>query len=137
MLPNFDELTLRPILSKDQLQDKEYYVGRCRNASVARWNAQRDCFVHWREKFGTFYLEEICHPVDEQQFDVFRVIEQMPPGTVKYEIPFDLNSEFKGQLADLTEHDEKVWCSCHLKRNVCILHPNRTQKYLLDKRIEV
>ena len=64
-LPEFDELTHRRLLPKSALHDGAYYVGRCRNASVARWNARQQCFYHWREKFGRIYIEKIKHPVDE------------------------------------------------------------------------
>jgi hypothetical protein len=38
-LPEFEELVHRPLLPKSALCDGASYVGRCRNASVARWNA--------------------------------------------------------------------------------------------------
>src|ERR1700730_14183694 len=46
-----DEFTGRPILPRDQLNHERYYKGRCRNATVARWNAEEQRFYHWREKF--------------------------------------------------------------------------------------
>jgi hypothetical protein len=61
------------LLRKDQLQHGTYYEGRCRNASVARWHAGFQCFVHWRTKFGQRYLERIRHPEDERSYDVFLV----------------------------------------------------------------
>ena len=50
-----------------------YYYGSCRNAEVARWDAEKGVFVHWRTKFGQTFKEEIRHPEDEQNFDVFIV----------------------------------------------------------------
>jgi hypothetical protein len=60
-------------IEKANLEHGAYYAGRCRNASEARWNADRQRFVHWRYKFGHEYLEEICHPEDDDLFDVFVV----------------------------------------------------------------
>jgi len=56
-----------------------YYKGRCRNATVARWNAEEQCFYHWREKFGRIYIETIKYPTDEQEpwWDVFDVVEEL------------------------------------------------------------
>ena len=62
-----------PKIAKAELEHGAYYVGRCRNASEARWDANKNRFVHWRTKFGHKYLEEICHPEDNKHFDVFVV----------------------------------------------------------------
>jgi hypothetical protein len=59
------------IIPKDKLQDGHYYVGRCRNASLARWDAKANCFKHWREKWGRWFIEEINHPEDDNGFDLF------------------------------------------------------------------
>jgi hypothetical protein len=56
---------------KRHLEDGAYYVGRCRNANIARWSAAKNKFVHWRTKFGSTFLEEISHPDDEKHYDVF------------------------------------------------------------------
>lgn len=58
-------------IPKAELVDGAYYVGQCRNATLARWCANREEFVHWRTKFGNRYLECIKHPDDEQHYDVF------------------------------------------------------------------
>jgi hypothetical protein len=76
-----------PKIAKKDLKHGVYYEGRCRNANVARWNADRQCFVHWRTKFGDTYLEEIRHPEDEQRYDVF-VVEKEVFNPIK-EIPFN------------------------------------------------
>ena len=75
-----------PKIAKADLVHGAYYAGRCRNANIARWNAERERFVHWRTKFKFEYTEEICHPDDEEYFDVFVVEALCEP--VK-EIPFD------------------------------------------------
>ncbi len=77
-------------IKKEDLKHGHYYRGRCRNASVARWNAERQCFVHWRTKFGSTFLEEIKCPEDEQYYDVFVTYEDLTEAhqTVK-EIPLD------------------------------------------------
>jgi len=61
------------LLRKEVLQHGAYYSGRCRNASIARWHAGAQRFVHWRTKFGERFLEKIRHPADEPEFDSFRV----------------------------------------------------------------
>jgi hypothetical protein len=62
-----------PKIAKQDLIHGAYYTGRCRNADEARWNADRQVFVHWRTKFNETFLEEIKHPEDDQLFDVFVV----------------------------------------------------------------
>ncbi len=59
------------MIAKSELEHGAYYEGGCRNTTVARWDATRNTFLHWREKFGSTYLEEIRHPNDESRFDAF------------------------------------------------------------------
>ena len=106
-LPDYDENTLRKLLVRSELKHGVYYVGRCRNATVARWNATEGCFYHWREKFGRIFIETIKHPSDEEYFDVFRPVRELPNS--KFEIPFDDNSRFGGTKEDLREHDPEMW----------------------------
>ena len=68
------------LLRKEQLEHGRYYAGRCRNARIARWHAEAECFVHWRTKFNARFLERIKHPVDEKYFDVFLVTGEAEPG---------------------------------------------------------
>ena len=76
-----------PNIAKADLEHGAYYTGRCRNASEARWNAERECFVHWRTKFGSTFTEEIKHPEDDKHFDVF-VVESKIENPTK-EIPLN------------------------------------------------
>lgn len=57
-------------IEKSKLQVGYYYIGTCRNASLARWDGER--FTYWRYKFGNWFLEEICHPEDDQTYDTFK-----------------------------------------------------------------
>ena len=58
-------------IPKEALRHGVYYYGRCRNASIARWDAAKQVFVHWRMKFSDVFLEEIHCREDELHFDVF------------------------------------------------------------------
>lgn len=106
-LPQYDELTLRKLLVKPNLEDGAYYVGRCRNATVARWNAKEGQFYHWREKFGQIYIETIKHPDDEERFDVFRPVRELPDP--KFVIPFDEDAAFTGNTTDLNQFNDEMW----------------------------
>ena len=57
------------MIPKTDLQPGAYYYGRCRNATVARWDGTR--FWYWRAKFEARYLEAINHPADFIGFDCF------------------------------------------------------------------
>lgn len=104
-----DEITGRPILSRDKLVHGGYYKGRCGNATVARWNAEESCFFHWREKFDNIFVERIKYPTDESEtwWDVFNPVEELPD--CRFEIPFDGHAVFAGDPDDLTEHDKEMW----------------------------
>ena len=107
MLPHHDEHTGRAILPKAALVDGTYYVGRCRNATVARWSTVHDSFFYWRVKFDQVFIEEIKHPVDENHFDVFRPVRALP--NPKFEIPFDAWARFDGSVEDLEHFDQEMW----------------------------
>lgn len=74
----------KPILPKKDLVPGAYYSGKCRNARVARWDGER--FWHWRDKWGSHFLEGIKHREDDNTFDVFdafdavdgRLVEPIP-----------------------------------------------------------
>ena len=71
---------------KKALEVGEYYIGRCRNACVARWDGEK--FWHWREKWGAIFKETIKHREDDEVFDVFDAWMRVPRYQVK-EITFE------------------------------------------------
>ena len=104
-----DYFSGRPILTKGHLVHGGFYRGRCRNATVARWNSDEECFYHWREKFGRIYIQTIRYPTDEEEpwFDVFDVVGELP--NPKFEIPFDQEAVFTGNRDDLYEYNAEMW----------------------------
>ena len=104
-----DELTGRSVLPKDKLTHGHYYKGRCRNATIARWNADEQCFYHWREKMGRIFIETIRYPTDESEpwWDVFDVAVELPD--CKIDIPFDDGAAFAGERNDLLEFAAEMW----------------------------
>lgn len=69
-------------LSKAELVDGEYYRGRCRNSDTARWcylDERFAVFLYVRHKFGETFYDEIFHPEDEHQMDVFYPFETVVP----------------------------------------------------------
>jgi hypothetical protein len=106
-----DELTGRKILPKSHLRHGVYYLGRCRNATIARWNEAKNCFYHWREKFERIYMRTIRYPgEDDPGLDVFCVADEL--SNPQFEIPFDLDAKFAGNQADLYEHATEMWSGC-------------------------
>lgn len=77
-----------PMQKKHLIKDA-YYVGVCRNANVARWDGER--FHHWREKWGSTFVETIKHREDDTAFDVFDAFYRVDgdPLTQVKEIPFE------------------------------------------------
>lgn len=72
----------------ERLRDGAYYAGICRNARVARWNATAKVFVHWREKFGRTFTEEIGYFTPGGQYDEFIPVIELPEHSVQY-IPLE------------------------------------------------
>lgn len=67
----------KTIPAKDLIHGR-YYQGTSRNAEFARWDGNLKRFVHWRYKFGEWFLDELCHPEHEQYFDAFFVEREVP-----------------------------------------------------------
>ncbi len=86
---------MKPIKTED-LEHGAYYAGTCRNAQVARWNAQRKEFVHWRTKYGHKFAEVIRNEGDDARYDTFAAhykLEQTELAaflTVHKEIPLEV-----------------------------------------------
>ena len=74
-----------PVIKKEDLKHGAYYKGRCRNATIARWNAEKEVFSHWRTKFTSTFIETIKCPEDDKVYDVFIAVEEIEP---EEEIPF-------------------------------------------------
>lgn len=77
-----------PKIPKANLQHGEYYYGRCRNATIARWDANAEQFVYERQKFGFKYFETILCPEDDDTFDVFVAERLADIMEIKTELPF-------------------------------------------------
>lgn len=60
------------MMRKSQLTDKHYYVGSCRNASIAIWDEANQCFWYMRTKWGSSFSESIRHPEDDDGYDIFQ-----------------------------------------------------------------
>ena len=92
LCPAFKGSQAPPMVPREQLEHGAYYHGICRNATVARWNAERQEFVHWRTKFHDVFPEAIGYWTEarpgEQRFDEFQPFGRMasPP----FEIPLAL-----------------------------------------------
>jgi hypothetical protein len=67
------------MIQKKDLKDKTYYYGRCRNARVAMWDAEKEVFWYMRTKFGSVFKEDINHPEDDNEYDLFIPIGEVVP----------------------------------------------------------
>ena len=58
-------------IPKSKLEDGSYYIGVCRNSRVAIWDSKEERFYYLRRKFGKIFSEPICHPEDDDGYDLF------------------------------------------------------------------
>lgn len=65
------------LIPMDKLEDGVLYKGHCRNASKARWNAEKQVFVYSRYKFGRVFDEDIEPPERDRGFDIFIAVEKI------------------------------------------------------------
>lgn len=92
-----------PIISKEKLEHGAYYLGRCRNAHIARWNSKTQRFFYWRCKFGNLFIEEINAPENESQFDVFVAERRLYENQGARWVPFDDDGALVRDLSLLEE----------------------------------
>ena len=59
------------IVKKEDLIDGAFYLGLCRNAGIAKWDAEKNVFWYLRFKMGTKYFEKINHISDDDGYDLF------------------------------------------------------------------
>ena len=59
------------MIPKKDLVDGATYLGFCRNAGEAIWDAGKNMFTYTRKKFGSSFNEDINHPEDDDGFDLF------------------------------------------------------------------
>ena len=94
---------MKPFLPKSELVDEVYYKGDCRNASMAIWDAEHNLFWYMRCKWGTWYPEDICHPEDDNGFDLYYPYEVGEP-TEEQKIEFDrVKSDHRDAMARRAE----------------------------------
>lgn len=74
-------------IKREYLIHGQYYLGVCRNASVARWNQNNNKFYYTRTKWGTSFTETIHCPDDDDGYDLFYPLEII--NNHEIEIPLD------------------------------------------------
>lgn len=78
------QIPMGSAMPRHYLVKGNYYIGICRNASVARWDGEQ--FWYWRLKWGKVFLESIKHRDDDGVFDVFDALTSVQEHQVQ-EIP--------------------------------------------------
>jgi hypothetical protein len=68
---NLNHVYIDGMIVKKDLIDGAEYIGYCRNAERATWNAYMETFEYQRDKFGSTFVEAIVHPEDDCGYDVF------------------------------------------------------------------
>mgnify|MGYP003526028148 FL=1 len=59
------------LIPKHELVHGQWYLGACRNASMAVWDSASQKFFYRRTKFGSTFWDEIEHPEDDRGYDLF------------------------------------------------------------------
>jgi hypothetical protein len=83
------QMDYTPKIPKEKLEHGGYYLGRCRNAHIARWNGKTQKFSYWRCKFGNLFIEEINAPENDKIMDVFVADKRLYEHQGARWIPFD------------------------------------------------
>ena len=70
-LNNLDIIKNIGAIPKSELEDGAYYIGVCRNSNIAIWDSKKEKFFYIRRKFDKLFSEPICHPEDDDGYDLF------------------------------------------------------------------
>jgi hypothetical protein len=65
------KLIQRGAIPKLDLIHGQVYIGDTRNATTAKWNAEKQEFEYWRYKFGNTYIDTCNHFEDDNGFALF------------------------------------------------------------------
>lgn len=65
------------VIPKSDLVDGAYYWGTCRNAEMARWDAQKNVFWYIRDKWHDTFVESINVIEDDDGYDLFLPIKKV------------------------------------------------------------
>ena len=71
------------LIPKKKLKDRTYYLGHCRNSSVALWCKKSQKFFYVRWKFVSSFIDDIFHPEDDDGFDLFLPIKKIDEKDLK------------------------------------------------------
>ena len=63
------------IRGKD-LKDGQYYLGKCRNAYIGKWNGEKKVMEHMRYKFG-YYKDDVNYLDNDNGYDLFLAIKEI------------------------------------------------------------
>ena len=59
------------VIRKKELINKAFYIGVCRNACIAKWDADKNVFWYLRTKFKNTFFESINHVANDDGYDLF------------------------------------------------------------------
>jgi hypothetical protein len=64
-------------IQKADLIDGAFYLGDHRRGRIAKWNAEKNRFEYWRNKFSAVYIDTCNHFEDDDGFALFVPILQV------------------------------------------------------------
>ena len=73
----YKELFSKGVIPKKDLIIGNYYFGKCRNTTVAKWNGNE--FFYMRSKFGHWFIDKINHLEDDNGYDLFVPLKIIEP----------------------------------------------------------
>lgn len=65
------------VIRGEDLEHGKYYLGKCRNAYVGKWNDDKKVMEHMRYKFGVFTKDNVNYLDNDDNFDLFVAIKEI------------------------------------------------------------
>jgi hypothetical protein len=77
------------VIRGEDLKHGKYYIGKCRNAVIGRWDANKQVMWHMRYKFG-FYADNVNYLDNDNGFDLFVAIKEIDVNEVPEDAIVDI-----------------------------------------------
>lgn len=65
------------VIRGEDLVDGKYYVGKCRNAHIGKWNGTKKVMEHQRFSWGQFYKDDVNYLDNDNNYDLFVAIKEI------------------------------------------------------------
>ena len=65
------------VIRHNDLKDGQYYLGKCRNNNIGKWNAKKNVMEYMKCAFGAMYKDDVNYLNNDNGYDLFIAIKEI------------------------------------------------------------